>query len=89
MIVHLLDIKFCNNDTRQAAAIGGFHQCMLVLEKLRDNYCSADPATQFLEAAIRRVDIDIRYSNLRENIHHTGNEVRGLTGSARDMLQYV
>lgn len=58
IIIHLLDIKSCNDDARQAA-VDGFCQCMLVLEKLRDNYSSADFATQFLEAAIRKADIDV------------------------------
>ncbi|RDW89184.1 hypothetical protein BP6252_01216 [Coleophoma cylindrospora] len=58
IIIHLLDIKSCNDEARQAA-MEGFCQCMLVLEKLRDNYSSADFATQFLEAAIRKADIDV------------------------------
>jgi hypothetical protein len=57
IIIHLLDIKSCNDDARQAA-MDGFCQCMLVLERLRDIYASADFATQFLEAAIRKADID-------------------------------
>lgn len=62
IIIHLLDIKSCNDEAR-AAAMDGFCQCMLVLEKLRDNYASADFATQFLEAAIRKADIDIVVGN--------------------------
>lgn len=58
IIIHLLDIKSCNDDARQAA-MDGFCHCMLVLERLRDNYASADFATQFLEAAIRKADIDV------------------------------
>lgn len=58
IIIHLLDIKSCNDDARQAA-MDGFCQCMQVLERLRDNYSSADFATQFLEAAIRKADIDV------------------------------
>ncbi|KAL3422624.1 cutinase transcription factor 1 beta [Phlyctema vagabunda] len=58
IIIHLLDIKSCNDEARQAA-MDGFCQCMVVLEKLRDNYSSADFATQFLEAAIRKADIDV------------------------------
>ena len=57
IIIHLLDIKASNDDARQAA-MEGFCQCMQVLEKLRDNYASADFATQFLEAAIRKADIE-------------------------------
>jgi len=69
IIIHLLDIKSCNDDARQAA-MDGFCQCMLVLEKLRDNYSSADFATQFLEAAIRKADIDVVMSASRNNIRH-------------------
>ncbi|KAH8821402.1 fungal-specific transcription factor domain-containing protein [Xylogone sp. PMI_703] len=65
IIIHLLDIKSCNDEARQAA-MEGFCQCMLVLEKLRDNYASADFATQFLEAAIRKADIDMVIGNSRE-----------------------
>lgn len=67
IIIHLLDIKSCNDEARQAA-MDGFCQCMLVLEKLRDNYSSADFATQFLEAAIRKADIDVLMSTPRNNI---------------------
>jgi hypothetical protein len=89
IIFHLLDIKACNNEAHQAAAMDGFHQCILVLEKLRDNYSSADLAAQFLEDAVKKVGLGIWYSNLRENIYHTnvqatlsGNEVNGLTETA-------
>lgn len=58
IIIHLLDIKSCNDKDRQTA-MEGFCQCMLVLERLRDNYASADFATQFLDAAIRKADIDV------------------------------
>jgi hypothetical protein len=67
IIIHLLDIKSCNDEARQAA-MDGFCQCMLVLEKLRDNYASADFATQFLEAAIRKAEIEVVMSNSRNNI---------------------
>ena len=62
IIIHLLDIK-ANNDEARHAAMDGFCQCMLVLEKLRDNYASADFATQFLEAAIRKADINVVVGN--------------------------
>jgi hypothetical protein len=58
IIIHLLDIKSANEKARMEA-IDGFRQCMQVLQKLRDNYASADFATQFLEAAIRKADIDV------------------------------
>jgi hypothetical protein len=58
IIIHLLDIKSCSDSTRDAA-LQGFCQCMLVLEKLRDNYAAAEYAIQFLEAAIRKADLDL------------------------------
>lgn len=58
IIIHLLDIKSCSDTTRDAA-LQGFCQCMHVLEKLRDNYAAADYAIQFLEAAIRKADLDV------------------------------
>lgn len=67
IIIHLLDIKSCNDEARQAA-MDGFCQCMLVLEKLRDIYASADFATQFLEAAIRKADIDVTMRSSRERL---------------------
>jgi hypothetical protein len=65
IIIHLLEIKLCNDDGRQAA-MEGFCQCMLVLEKLRDIYASADFAIQFLEAAIHKADIDVEMCSSRE-----------------------
>ena len=67
IIIHLLDIKASNDEARQAA-MDGFCQCMLVLEKLRDNYASADFATQFLEAAIRKADIDVVMGSSKERM---------------------
>jgi hypothetical protein len=72
IIIHLLDIKSCNDDARQAA-MDGFCQCMLVLEKLRDIYASADFATQFLEAAIRKADIDAMMRPSRDKFRQENN----------------
>lgn len=58
IIIHLLDIKSHSDATRDAA-LTGFFQCMQVLTSLRDNYAAADYATQFLEAAIKKADIDV------------------------------
>jgi Fungal specific transcription factor domain len=58
IIIHLLDIKSPNEESRKAA-IEGFSQCMQLLERLRDNYSSADFATQFLEAAVKMANIDM------------------------------
>lgn len=58
IIIHLLDIKSFSDATREDA-LRGFCECMRVLEQLRDNYAAADFATQFLDAAIRKADIDV------------------------------
>ncbi|KAI9839841.1 MAG: hypothetical protein M1819_000031 [Sarea resinae] len=58
VIVHLLDIKSIHEATRRAS-LQGFCQCMQVLQKLRDNYAAADFSTLFLEAAIRKADIQL------------------------------
>jgi hypothetical protein len=67
IIIHLLDIKSSNDEVRQQA-MDGFCQCMVILERLRDTYASADFATQFLEAAIKRADIDVVMSTSRERM---------------------
>ncbi|KAI5296214.1 hypothetical protein KEM52_005084 [Ascosphaera acerosa] len=56
VIIHLLDIK-CNNASIRAASLTKFYQCMQIIQRLREIYCSADFAAQFLEAAIRKADI--------------------------------
>jgi hypothetical protein len=67
IIIHLLDIKSCNDEARQAA-IDGFCQCMVVLKKLRDSYASADFAILFFEAVIRKADIDVMVRGYRERL---------------------
>ena len=58
IIIHLLDIKAPNEETRRSS-LRGFCQCMQVMSKLRDNYAAADYSTAFLEAAIRKAEIVI------------------------------
>jgi len=58
IIIHLLDIKAPEEDTRRAS-LRGFCQCMTVMGKLRDLYAAADYSTAFLEAAIRKAGIHI------------------------------
>ncbi|KAJ4354443.1 uncharacterized protein N0V89_006180 [Didymosphaeria variabile] len=58
IIIHLLDIKAPEDDTRRAS-LRGFCQCMAVMGKLRDLYAAADYSTAFLEAAIRKAGINI------------------------------
>ena len=72
IIIHLLDIKSSVEPVRQNA-INGFCHCMLILKKLRDSYASADFATQFLEAAIRKADIDVTIRSPIEKLHQGKN----------------
>jgi hypothetical protein len=65
--IHLLDIKTCKDDARQAA-IDGFCQWMAVLEKLRDKCISADFGLQLLRAAIRKQDTDIMIRGMLEKL---------------------
>ena len=71
IIMHILDAKSGNFDVRQAA-VDGFCECMLVLEKLQDNYPFADSATQFIEAAIRKADIEVLMGNARDKMRREG-----------------
>jgi len=59
IIIHLLNIKSCNDEARKEA-MAGFCKCMTVLEILRDNYASADFAVSFLDAAIKKAEIDVK-----------------------------
>ncbi|KAK5134943.1 hypothetical protein LTR08_005894 [Meristemomyces frigidus] len=58
IIIHLLDIKAPDEETRRAS-LQGFCQCMQIMAKLRDIYAAADYSTAFLEAAIRKAEITL------------------------------
>ena len=58
VIIHLLDIK-SNDTTVRNASLRRFYQCMQVLQRLREMYASADFAFSFLEAAIRKANIEM------------------------------
>lgn len=58
VIIHLLDVK-SNDPNIRTASLSRFHQCMQILQRLRDIYASADFATSFLEAAIRKAGIQV------------------------------
>lgn len=58
IIIHLLDIKSSNHAARERS-IEGFTMCMQVMQCLRISYASADYATHFLEAAIKKADIQV------------------------------
>lgn len=68
VIIHLLDIKSSNALTREIS-LEGFGLCMQVMQGLRQSYSAADYATHFLEAAIKKADIQVhghrRHSNTR------------------------
>lgn len=58
VIIHLLDIKSSNALTREIS-LEGFGICMQVMQGLRQSYSAADYATHFLEAAIKKADIQV------------------------------
>ena len=58
MIIHLLEMKSPQAQSRDRAT-RGFRQCMRVMEKLREMYAAADYATGFLDAALRKAQIDL------------------------------
>lgn len=61
IIIHLLDIKSSNPATRERS-VDGFAVCMQVMQGLRTSYASADYATHFLEAAIKKADIHVSHT---------------------------
>jgi hypothetical protein len=58
IIIHLLDIKAPEEETRRTS-LRGFCHCMAVMGKLRDLYAAADYSVAFLEAAIRKAGIHV------------------------------
>ncbi|KMU90354.1 cutinase transcription factor 1 alpha [Coccidioides immitis H538.4] len=65
VIIHLLDIK-SNDISVRAASLHRFYRCMQILQRLREIYASADFATSFLEAAIRKAGIHVSTQILPE-----------------------
>ncbi|KAJ5951802.1 uncharacterized protein N7479_010215 [Penicillium vulpinum] len=61
VIIHLLDIKSTDPSIRMTS-LHRFYQCMRILQRLREIYASADFATSFLEAAIRKAGIQLTVS---------------------------
>ena len=55
IIIHLLDIKSSDSNTRQSS-IRKFQFCMQALQRLREMYASADFAFSFLDAAVRKTN---------------------------------
>jgi Fungal specific transcription factor domain len=58
IVIHLLDAKSDDYDGRRRS-VQRYQQCMEVLQRLREIYVSADFATAFLEAAVRRANVPI------------------------------
>ena len=58
IIIHLLDIKSTDHNTRQAS-IRKFQFCMQALQRLREMYASADFAFSFLDAAVRKTNAHV------------------------------
>jgi Fungal specific transcription factor domain len=58
VIIHLLDIKSADPVVRNTS-LRRFYQCMQVLQRLREMYASADFAFSFLEAAVRKANIEM------------------------------
>jgi hypothetical protein len=58
IIVHMLDLKSTDSGVKQASA-RKFQFCMQALQRLREMYASADFAFSFLDAAVRRADVNV------------------------------
>lgn len=73
VIIHLLDIKSSNALTRELS-LEGFGLCMQVMQGLRQSYSAADYATHFLEAAIKKAEIQVtghkKFSQRRRARYH-------------------
>ncbi|RPB00218.1 hypothetical protein L873DRAFT_1737164 [Choiromyces venosus 120613-1] len=73
VIIHLLDIKSPNALTRELS-LEGFGLCMQVMQGLRQSYSAADYATHFLEAAIKKAEIQVaghkRFGQRRRARYH-------------------
>ncbi|KAM6529435.1 hypothetical protein FALCPG4_007571 [Fusarium falciforme] len=62
-LIHLIDVRSSGSEVRYAS-IGRFYQCWQALHHLRGMYASADHAVWFLEAAIRKTNVQIPMLNL-------------------------
>lgn len=58
IIVHMLDLKSMDQAVKHASA-RKFQFCMQALQRLREMYASADFAFSFLDAAVRRADVNV------------------------------
>lgn len=85
VIIHLLDIKAPDENTRRAS-LQGFCQCMQTMARLRDIYAAADYSTAFLEAAIRKAEITLpQKSNEVKEPRNVITSTQGLMDAGRRM----
>ena len=77
IIVHMLDLKSTDQNVKQASS-RKFQFCMQALQRLREMYASADFAFSFLDAAVRRADVNVpqgppklNTDNKQQNQHST------------------
>lgn len=70
LMIHLLDVRSDDLERRRIST-QHFRQCIHILQHLREIYTSADFATSFLEAAIRKTGILSNLSDSNSNVPAT------------------
>ncbi|KAI9371933.1 fungal-specific transcription factor domain-containing protein [Aspergillus egyptiacus] len=93
VIIHLLDIKSSDPNVRMTS-LQRFYQCMRILQRLREIYASADFATSFLEAAIRKAGIQLtvpptELQTRTMNARTTSSRVNTLTPPPESLAQKI
>ncbi|KAJ5825553.1 hypothetical protein N7474_002691 [Penicillium riverlandense] len=93
VIIHLLDIKSSDPSIRMTS-LQRFYQCMRILQRLREIYASADFATSFLEAAIRKAGIQLTVApqdvqSNRRNANGEGSRLDALTPPPDSLAQKI
>ncbi|KAJ5554475.1 hypothetical protein N7513_004434 [Penicillium frequentans] len=83
VIIHLLDIKSSDPSVRMTS-LQRFYQCMRILQRLREIYASADFATSFLEAAIRKAGIQLTVAP--QEVHSKRSRKTATTNDPFDAL---
>jgi hypothetical protein len=92
VIIHLLDIKSSDPNVRMTS-LQRFYQCMRILQRLREIYASADFATSFLEAAIRKAGIQLTVPpqelQKRSNVRDSSSRSNALTPPPDSLAQKI
>jgi hypothetical protein len=81
---HLTDISSAR-DGIHFASIGRFYQCLEALEELRSMYASADHAVWFLEAVIKKNDINIPGLRMRGGANSSSTNFESDSRGAKSM----